>query len=81
MTHSNTIEVAAFVGIDWADRKHDICLQAAGEAKVEHRVIQLRRCRASITVLRKKAAGSFAPVVRVQHMAGTAAAAREGTLG
>jgi len=26
---------AAFVGIDWADAKHDICLQAAGTAKRE----------------------------------------------
>src|SRR5215475_8254785 len=27
---------AAFVGIDWADAKHDICLQAAGTAKREY---------------------------------------------
>jgi hypothetical protein len=26
---------AAFIGIDWADAKHDICLQAAGTAKRE----------------------------------------------
>jgi transposase len=26
---------AAFVGIDWADRKHDVCLQAAGTAHRE----------------------------------------------
>ncbi len=26
---------AAFVGIDWADAKHDVCLQAAGTAKRE----------------------------------------------
>jgi hypothetical protein len=24
---------AAFVGIDWADAKHDVCLQTAGSAK------------------------------------------------
>jgi hypothetical protein len=23
-------EFAAFIGIDWADRKHDVCLQVAG---------------------------------------------------
>ena len=23
-------EFAAFIGIDWADRKHDVCLQIAG---------------------------------------------------
>jgi transposase len=26
---------AAFVGIDWADKKHDVCLQVAGSAKRE----------------------------------------------
>jgi transposase len=26
---------AAFVGLDWADAKHDICLQAAGTAPRE----------------------------------------------
>ena len=37
-------EFAAFVGIDWADRKHDICLQVSGAdavgvapSVVEHR--------------------------------------------
>src|SRR5262249_15667154 len=28
-------ELAAFVGIDWADRKHVWCLQAAGSAQQE----------------------------------------------
>ena len=28
-------EFAAFIGIDWADRKHDVCLQAAGASKRE----------------------------------------------
>jgi transposase len=28
-------EFAAFVGLDWADAKHDICLQAAGTARRE----------------------------------------------
>src|SRR5262245_29715539 len=26
---------AAFVGLDWADAKHDVCLQAAGTAQRE----------------------------------------------
>ena len=26
-------EFAAFIGIDWADAKHDICLQAADSGK------------------------------------------------
>ena len=35
-------EFAAFVGIDWADRKHDICLQVAGADAVELSVIEHR---------------------------------------
>ena len=30
---------AAFVGIDWAHRKHDVCLQSADGNRVEHRVL------------------------------------------
>src|SRR5277367_2696768 len=34
-------EVAAFVGIDWADQKHDVVLRSAGDpAKSEHQVIK-----------------------------------------
>ena len=34
-------KVAAFVGIDWADQKHDVVLRSAGEpAKPEHQVIK-----------------------------------------
>ncbi len=33
-------EYAAFVGIDWADRKHDICLQSAGSDQREPSQIQ-----------------------------------------
>jgi transposase len=29
-------EFAAFIGLDWADSKHDVCLQAAGSAKREY---------------------------------------------
>jgi hypothetical protein len=29
MDVSSTTEFSAFVGIDWGDRKHDVCLQAA----------------------------------------------------
>src|SRR5216684_3348189 len=35
MTPVSHGEFAAFVGIDWADAKHDVCLQAAGSAKRE----------------------------------------------
>ena len=31
---------AAFVGLDWADAKHDGCLQAAGAAKREHCILE-----------------------------------------
>ncbi len=30
----------AFIGIDWADKKHDICSQENGADEIEHRVIQ-----------------------------------------
>jgi transposase len=34
-------EVAAFVGIDWADQKHDVVLRSAGDpSKTEHQVIK-----------------------------------------
>src|SRR5438876_2676884 len=36
MTHVSHEAFAAFVGIDWADAKHDGCLQAAGTAKREY---------------------------------------------
>jgi transposase len=29
-------EFAAMIGIDWADKKHDLCLQVRGEAELEH---------------------------------------------
>jgi hypothetical protein len=40
MNHSDvkTIEFAAYIGLDWADQKHDICLQE----NVSHQVESLR---------------------------------------
>ena len=35
-------EFAAFIGIDWADRKHDVCLQVPGVDTVELSVIEHR---------------------------------------
>jgi len=35
MNSATDLEYAAFVGIDWADRKHDVCLQAAGSSQRE----------------------------------------------
>ena len=37
MTQSEikSIEFAAYIGIDWADQKHDICLQEAGSKQLE----------------------------------------------
>ncbi len=37
MTHSEikSTEFAAYIGIDWADQKHDICLQEAGSNQIE----------------------------------------------
>ena len=33
-------EFAAFIGIDWADAKHDVCLQAAGSEKRQRFIVQ-----------------------------------------
>ena len=35
-------ESAAFMGIDWADRKHDVCLAGAGSEKRERSVLERR---------------------------------------
>jgi transposase len=35
----NPVPFAAFVGIDWADKKHDVCLCAAGSTKRERSVV------------------------------------------
>jgi transposase len=35
MNTQSTHSFTAFVGIDWADKKHDFCLQAAGEGQRE----------------------------------------------
>ena len=42
MNAPSTTEFAAFVGIDWADRKHDVCLLAAGSSKRELSVLPHR---------------------------------------
>jgi transposase len=39
MTRLPTDEFAAFVGLDWADAKHDVCLQAAGSQTRECSVL------------------------------------------
>lgn len=36
------IEFAAFVGIDWADQEHAVCLRAAGGAKLEESTLRQR---------------------------------------
>jgi hypothetical protein len=42
MNAPSTSEFAAFIGIDWADRKHDVCLLAAGSSKREFSVLAHR---------------------------------------
>ena len=37
-----SIAFAAFIGIDWADRKHDVCLVAAGSEKRERSILEHR---------------------------------------
>jgi transposase len=42
MKDTTDVQYAAFVGIDWADRKHDVCLQPAGCDKLEFSVLAHR---------------------------------------
>jgi hypothetical protein len=42
MQHVSPEDFAAFVGLDWADATHDICLQAAGTEKREFLVLEHR---------------------------------------
>jgi hypothetical protein len=42
MNTATDLEYAAFVGIDWTDRKHDVCLQAAGSSEHEFFVLAHR---------------------------------------
>src|SRR5256712_3310274 len=42
MKHVSQEECAAFVGLDWADTKHDVCLQAAGTTHREFLVLEHR---------------------------------------
>jgi transposase len=42
MNVPSTSEFAAFIGIDWADRKHDVCLLAAGSSRREFSVLAHR---------------------------------------
>jgi hypothetical protein len=42
MTRFTTDEFAVFMGLDWADTKHDICLQLAGYDQREYQVLEHR---------------------------------------
>ena len=36
-------QVAAYVGIDWADQKHDVVLRSVGDpAKAEHQILEAK---------------------------------------
>ena len=42
MNTVTNLEYAAFVGIEWADRRHDVCLQSSGRSKREFSVLAHR---------------------------------------
>jgi hypothetical protein len=42
MQRVSTEEFAAFVGLDWADTKHDVCVPAAGTARREFVILEHR---------------------------------------
>lgn len=37
---SDTPPIVAWVGLDWADQRHDLCLQASGASDLEHTVVE-----------------------------------------
>lgn len=39
-TLENTTQFAAFIGLDWADQKHDLCLSVEDSQRVEHAVVE-----------------------------------------
>jgi transposase len=40
MKHVSQEEFAAFIGLDWADAKHDVCVQAAGTERREFGILE-----------------------------------------
>ena len=36
----STDEFVAYIGIDWADRKHDVCLREANSSRSEHAILK-----------------------------------------
>jgi len=42
MDHATSLTpaIVAWIGLDWADQKHDVCLQAVGSTDVEHTVVE-----------------------------------------
>ena len=42
MDHAASLRntIVAWIGLDWADQKHDICLQASGSAAIKHLVVE-----------------------------------------
>jgi hypothetical protein len=55
---------AAFIGIDWADKKHDVCLWVPGQAKRERLVLEHRprAIQAWAEQLRERFAGALVAV-------------------
>jgi transposase len=39
---SGSPSIVAWIGLDWADQEHQVCLQAVGSARVEHQVVAQR---------------------------------------
>jgi transposase len=61
---------AAWVGLDWADRKHDVCLQCAGQRRREKSVIEhsVEAIDAWVGGLRERFAGrQIAIVLELEH--------------
>jgi hypothetical protein len=65
----------AFVGIDWADTKHDICLQPAGEGRREFDCIERRAARTRLRFAHWRSSGYGSSTVVGRQELGTTRAA------
>jgi len=70
-------EFAAFIGIDWADRKHDVCLQVAGTNTLEKSSSALANCRRRnfcAVAWSRKGSKASSPTRSWRHRPGTSTA-------
>jgi transposase len=62
------IEFAAFIGLDWADKKHDVCLSVPGREGLEREVVTHRPAALEAWVARLRERFAGAPVALVVEL-------------